>query len=199
MNILDENIIASQRQRLRSWRIPVRQIDVDIARKGFQDEEILPFLHHLRQPTFFTRDRGFYRREVCHRQGLKAFIMGAIAPIGSHYAITLTAVDSESGGTLAVHYLGRAVVASPRTVVVEERLALEYTFFDPTDSSRSPVWQFYLVDEGSNTFGVSRGFTLDQRIHDHNNPRFLGTLITEVCNSMLGSPIFKASEFRTHA
>ena len=68
MNILDENIIASQRQRLRSWRIRVRQIGVDIARKGFQDEEILPFLHHQRRPTFFTRDRGFYRREVCHRQ-----------------------------------------------------------------------------------------------------------------------------------
>jgi hypothetical protein len=68
MNILDENIIASQRQRLRSWRIPVRQIGVDIARKGLQDEEILPFLHRLHRPTFFTRDRGFYRREVCHRQ-----------------------------------------------------------------------------------------------------------------------------------
>jgi hypothetical protein len=26
------------------------------------------FLHHLRRPTFFTRDRSFYRREVCHRQ-----------------------------------------------------------------------------------------------------------------------------------
>jgi hypothetical protein len=68
MNILDENIIASQRQRLRSWRIRVRQIGVDIARKGLQDEEIIPFLYHLRRPTFFTRDRGFYRREVCHRQ-----------------------------------------------------------------------------------------------------------------------------------
>jgi len=68
MNILDENIIASQRQRLRSWRIPVRQIGVDIARKGLQDQEILPFLHQLRRPTFFTRDRGFYRREVCHWQ-----------------------------------------------------------------------------------------------------------------------------------
>ena len=68
MNILDENIIASQRQRIRSWRIPVRQIGVDIARKGLQDEEIIPFLHQRRRPTFFTRDRGFYRREVCHRQ-----------------------------------------------------------------------------------------------------------------------------------
>ena len=68
MNILDENIIASQRQRLRSLRIPVRQIGVDIARKGLQDEEIIPFFHHQRRATFFTRDRGFYRREVCHRQ-----------------------------------------------------------------------------------------------------------------------------------
>src|SRR4029434_5846995 len=67
MNILDENIIASQRQRLRSWRIRVRQIGVDIARKGLQDEEIIAFLHQLRRPTFFTRDRGFYRREVCTR------------------------------------------------------------------------------------------------------------------------------------
>ena len=68
MNILDENIIASQRQRLRSWRIRVQQIGVDIAHKGLQDEEIIPFLHHLRRPTFFTRDRGFYRRTVCHQQ-----------------------------------------------------------------------------------------------------------------------------------
>ena len=68
MNILDENIIKSQRQRLRSWRIPVRQIGIDITRKGLQDEEILTFLHHRRQPTFFTRDLGFYRREVCHRR-----------------------------------------------------------------------------------------------------------------------------------
>ena len=68
MNILDENIIASQRQRLRSWQIRVRQIGVDIARKGLQDEEIIPCLYHLRRPTFFTGDRGFYRREVCHRQ-----------------------------------------------------------------------------------------------------------------------------------
>ena len=68
MNILDENIIKSQRQRLRSWRILVRQIGHDIARKGLQDEEILPFLYHLRQPTFFTRDLGFYRPEVCHRR-----------------------------------------------------------------------------------------------------------------------------------
>ena len=41
MNILDENIIKSQRQRLRSWRIPVRQIGHDIARKGLQGKRLL--------------------------------------------------------------------------------------------------------------------------------------------------------------
>jgi hypothetical protein len=52
MNILDENIIASQQPGLRSWWVRVRQIGVDIARKRLQDEEILPFLHQLHRPTF---------------------------------------------------------------------------------------------------------------------------------------------------
>lgn len=40
-------------------------------------------------------------REICQRQGLKATIMGSIAPLGGHYAITLEAADSHSGATLA--------------------------------------------------------------------------------------------------
>ena len=66
MNILDENITESQRQLLRSWRIRVRQIGVDVSRKGIQDDEILPFLLTRRRPTFFTRDMGFYTRTFCH-------------------------------------------------------------------------------------------------------------------------------------
>ncbi len=31
-----------------------------------KDEEIIPFLHTLRQATFFTRDLGFYKRQLCH-------------------------------------------------------------------------------------------------------------------------------------
>ncbi len=30
------------------------------------DEEIIPFLLHLRRPTFFTRDADFYNRRLCH-------------------------------------------------------------------------------------------------------------------------------------
>jgi len=66
MNILDENIPESQRQLLRSWRIRLQQIGHEIGRQGMKDEEIIPFLHTLRQATFFTRDLGFYKRQLCH-------------------------------------------------------------------------------------------------------------------------------------
>lgn len=66
MNILDENIPESQRQLLRGWRIRIRQIGYELGRKGMKDEEIIPFLHQLRRPTFFTRDLGFYERHLCH-------------------------------------------------------------------------------------------------------------------------------------
>lgn len=66
MNILDENIIDNQRRLLNSWRIPVRQVGYEVGRKGMKDREIIPFLHQLNQPTFFTRDDDFYERRLCH-------------------------------------------------------------------------------------------------------------------------------------
>jgi len=66
VNILDENVPRNQRQILRSWRISIRQIGYDVGRKGMKDDEIIPFLHSLRRPTFFTRDLGFYDRSLCH-------------------------------------------------------------------------------------------------------------------------------------
>ncbi|MBI4531483.1 MAG: hypothetical protein HY709_08150 [Candidatus Latescibacteria bacterium] len=39
--------------------------------RGCKDDEILPFLFTLRQPTLFTGDRHFYRRSLRHaRYGL---------------------------------------------------------------------------------------------------------------------------------
>jgi hypothetical protein len=66
MNILDENILNDQRQLLKMWRIMAYQIGDDIGRKGMQDEEIIPLLHQLNRPTFFTRDSDFYHRPLCH-------------------------------------------------------------------------------------------------------------------------------------
>ena len=39
-------------------------------------------------------------REICFRKNLKAFITGSIAPLGSHYVITLTAVNGQSSTVL---------------------------------------------------------------------------------------------------
>ena len=66
MNILDENIPRSQRLLLLSWGVRVKQIGVDIGYKGLQDEEIIPLLHSLRQPTFITRDEDFHDRRLGH-------------------------------------------------------------------------------------------------------------------------------------
>ncbi len=71
MNVLDENILESQRHLLRAWRVRFQQIGFDIERKGMSDDEIIPFLLSYRQPTFFTMDADFFRRIWCHaRYGL---------------------------------------------------------------------------------------------------------------------------------
>jgi len=68
LNILDENIIASQRAQLRKWRIRFNQIGTEIGRRGMKDlTEIVPLLHSLRQSTFFTHDLGFFDPLLCHK------------------------------------------------------------------------------------------------------------------------------------
>lgn len=36
-------------------------------------------------------------REICQRQGVKAFVTGSIAPLGNHYVVTVQAVKSQNG------------------------------------------------------------------------------------------------------
>jgi tetratricopeptide (TPR) repeat protein len=45
-----------------------------------------------------TRDVA---REICERQGLKAMLTGSISSLGSHYVITLEAVNAHSGDSIA--------------------------------------------------------------------------------------------------
>lgn len=67
MNILDENIISWQSDRLTALKIHYRQIGVGLGRKGMDDrDQIIPLLHSLRRPTFFTRDHDFYKPDLCH-------------------------------------------------------------------------------------------------------------------------------------
>jgi hypothetical protein len=64
--VLDENILDGQRLLLEGWKMPARQVGLDAGRKGLKDEEIVVLLRSLRQPTFFTRDQGFYASELRH-------------------------------------------------------------------------------------------------------------------------------------
>lgn len=77
MNVLDENIPDSQRLLLKSWRIPVLQIGHEVGRQGLKDDAIIPLLHKSSPVTFFTRDKGFYNRRLCHADYcLACLIMG---------------------------------------------------------------------------------------------------------------------------
>jgi eukaryotic-like serine/threonine-protein kinase len=47
------------------------------------------------------RVTGTIARELCQRQGIKAMLTGSIAALGGHYALTLEAVNCQSGDALA--------------------------------------------------------------------------------------------------
>jgi len=67
MNALDENIVLAERERLIAWKIHFRRIGDTIGRRGMEDrQEIIPLLHTLRRPTFFTRDHDFYKPDLRH-------------------------------------------------------------------------------------------------------------------------------------
>ncbi len=40
-------------------------------------------------------------REICQREGVKAMILGSISSLGSHYAVTLEAMNAQTGDSLA--------------------------------------------------------------------------------------------------
>ena len=67
MNILDEDISIIERERLRARKIHFRQIGIEVGRLGMKDrDDIIPLLHTVRRPTFFTRDHGFYHPSLLH-------------------------------------------------------------------------------------------------------------------------------------
>jgi hypothetical protein len=68
VNILDEDIGLGQRHLLTDRKIHFRQIGVEIGRSGMKDRiDIIPLLHRLRRPTFFTLDHGFYHPTLRHQ------------------------------------------------------------------------------------------------------------------------------------
>jgi len=67
MIILDENVVQPQQRILRKRHIRFRLLGQEIGRRGMDDDQIIPLLHKLNQPTFSTFDEDFYDRRLCHK------------------------------------------------------------------------------------------------------------------------------------
>jgi tetratricopeptide (TPR) repeat protein/predicted Ser/Thr protein kinase len=64
------------------------------------DQRITETLESMNRPAS-TRLTHDVTREVCQRLGVKAMLEGAIATLGTHYVVTLTATDCDTGDQLA--------------------------------------------------------------------------------------------------
>ena len=66
----------------------------------FPDDRVRETLRFMgRSPDErITKDVG---KEICERQGIKAMLVGSIASLGSHYVITLDALNARSGDPIA--------------------------------------------------------------------------------------------------
>jgi hypothetical protein len=67
VNLLDENFPDDQRRILIRWQLPHRQVGREVAWFGALDSDLVPLLHRLRAVTFFTLDKDFFKRRLCHR------------------------------------------------------------------------------------------------------------------------------------
>ncbi len=88
MKILDEDISAPTCERLRAYKIHFRQIGVSIGRAGMKDrEDIIPLLHRLKSPTFFTLDHGFYHPNCSTKPVVWFFLMCGTTKSQSMFAV----------------------------------------------------------------------------------------------------------------
>jgi len=67
MILLDEQMREDQGQLLSRWGIRFRQVGREIIPAGTRDPDIIPWLHSLKRPTFFSHDRWFFKQRLCHR------------------------------------------------------------------------------------------------------------------------------------
>lgn len=84
MILLDHNITKDQAKRLRRHRIHVRQVGYEVGRPEWEDQqEILRYLCRVKQPAFFTWDRGFLQRRFCHPNYCIVVLIGPVTETAS--------------------------------------------------------------------------------------------------------------------
>lgn len=75
MIILDENIIASQREQLKKWRIHFSRVGVHIGYRGIDDVDIMPLIQKMPKPTLFTRDSDFFFKNISVIKNIVLFFL----------------------------------------------------------------------------------------------------------------------------
>jgi serine/threonine protein kinase/tetratricopeptide (TPR) repeat protein len=66
----------------------------------FPEERVRETLRYMNRPADdrVTRDVGI---EICRRQGIKALLIGSISTLGSHYVLTVEALNAQNGESIA--------------------------------------------------------------------------------------------------
>jgi serine/threonine protein kinase/tetratricopeptide (TPR) repeat protein len=67
----------------------------------FSDARVRETLRFMNRSSDERVTKGI-AREICERQGLKAFLAGSISNFGTHYVITLEAANAQTGDTIAL-------------------------------------------------------------------------------------------------
>src|SRR5438270_5608205 len=70
----------------------------------FSEDRVRDALKFMNRPPDerVTRDVA---REICERQGIKAMLLGSISGLGSHYVISLDAVNANTGDSIATEQI----------------------------------------------------------------------------------------------
>ena len=66
----------------------------------FSDERVNETLRFMGRAPNERRTKDI-AKEICERQGIKAMIVGSIASLGSHYVVTLEAINAHAGDSIA--------------------------------------------------------------------------------------------------
>jgi len=67
MIILDENFTRVEKFKLKKFKKSIKQIGFEIEKSGIKDNDIIPFLHKIKNPTFFTLDNDFFNTNLRHK------------------------------------------------------------------------------------------------------------------------------------
>src|SRR5499433_695218 len=128
----------------------------------FPQSRIQDALKQMGKPASerITSDIG---REICQRQGVKAMLTGSITNLGSHYVIILSAVNTQTGDTLA----SEQVEAESKEQILKSLDQAASRLRQKLGESLASVQQFAKPLEQATTSSLEalKEFSLGQQMH----------------------------------